>query len=180
MYGIINKSIENLVKEKFGEEQWALVKKRSGVDIDFFISNEPYDDRITYQLASAISAELDIPLDQVLETFGEWWVLKTSKEKYGGLMEAGGNSLMEFLVNLPLFHNRVMLIYPKLTPPEFLVSHIEERSIHVHYLSARQGLQPFVKGLFIGLGKMYDTAVQVELLQSRENGDEHEIFKLSW
>ena len=68
MYGIINKSIENLVKEKFGEEQWALVKKRSGVDIDFFISNEPYDDRITYQLASAISAELDIPLDQVPST----------------------------------------------------------------------------------------------------------------
>jgi hypothetical protein len=39
-------------------------------------------------------------------------VLKTTKEKYGGLMEAGGNDLKEFLINLPLFHNRVMLIYP--------------------------------------------------------------------
>jgi hypothetical protein len=29
--------------------------------------------------------------------------------KYGGLMEAGGNDLKEFLINLPLFHNRVML-----------------------------------------------------------------------
>ena len=36
---------------------------------------------------------------KVLNAFGEWWILKTGKEKYGGLMEAGGNNLKEFLVN---------------------------------------------------------------------------------
>jgi hypothetical protein len=54
----------------------------------------------------------------VLIAFGEWWVMKTS-EKYPGLMNSGGINLKEFLVNLPVFHNRIMLIYPKLTPPEF-------------------------------------------------------------
>ena len=180
MYGIVNKAIEDLVTENFGADKWEAIRKRSGVNVDFFLSNEPYDDIITYQLAEAVSAEMNIPLGDVFFVFGEYWVLKTGKEKYGGLMEAGGANLREFLVNLPSFHNRIMLIYPKLTPPEFKTSHIEESSIHIHYHSKRAGLKEFVKGLLSGLGKMYQTDVVIELLQSREQGADHEIFKVSW
>ena len=63
MYGIINKAIENLVKEKFGEEKWESIKKESGIDIDFFISNETYDDSITYSLVGAISKETNITIN---------------------------------------------------------------------------------------------------------------------
>lgn len=180
MYGIVNKAIEDLVKTNFGDEKWEAVKVRSGIDIDYFISNEPYDDNITYQLAGAVSEEMNISVPEVLQAFGEWWVLKTGKEKYGGLMEAGGQTLREFLINLPIFHNRIMLIYPKLTPPEFKVSHVEEKSIHVHYFSKREGLGEFVRGLLNGLGKMYKTPVTIELIQSRDQGDTHEIFKVNW
>lgn len=180
MYGIVNKAIEDLVKVNFGEDKWDAVKKRSGVDVDYFLSNEPYDDAITYQLAGAVSEEMQIPVEKVLEAFGEWWILKTGQEKYGGLMQAGGNNLREFLVNLPIFHNRIMLMYPKLTPPEFQISHVEENSVHVHYFSKRVGLQEFVRGLLSGLGKMYETPVVIELLESRDDGKNHEIFKVSW
>ena len=127
-----------------------------------------------------VSEEMEMPVSDVLCTFGEWWILRTSKEKYGGLMEAGGNNLREFLVHLPMFHNRVMLIYPKLTPPEFKVSDIEEKSIHVHYFSKRLGLQDFVRGLLQGLGKMYRTPVVITLLETRDEGAHHEVFKVSW
>lgn len=180
MYGIVNKAIEDLVKTNFGEDKWEAVKLRSGVDIDFFISNEPYDDDITYKLAGAVSEEMGISVGQVLEAFGEWWILKTGKEKYGGLMDAGGNNLKEFLMNLPVFHNRIMLMYPKLTPPEFKVSHIQENSIHVHYFSKRLGLQEFVRGLLSGLAKMYNVEAVIDLLQTRDDGSNHEIFKVSW
>ena len=90
------------------------------------------------------------------------------------------SSLKEFLINLPAFHNRVMLIYPKLTPPEFKISHIEEKSIQVHYFSKREGLQQFVRGLLQGLGKMYQVNTAIELLESREGGSSHEVFKVSW
>lgn len=180
MYGIVNKAIEDLVKENFGEEKWLAIKDRSGIDVDFFISNEPYDDDITYKLAGAVSQEMNMTVGAVLEAFGEWWVLRTSKEKYGGLMEAGGSGLREFLLNLPVFHNRVMLIYPKLTPPEFKISDVAERSISVHYFSKRIGLEDFVRGLLQGLGKMYQTPVTVDLVQSRDQGFDHEIFKVSW
>lgn len=180
MYGIVNKAIEDLVIANFGEDKWEAVKERCDLDVDYFISNEPYDDEITYQLAGAVGEEMNMSVTDVLQAFGEWWILKTGKEKYGGLMEAGGKSLREFLVNLPIFHNRIMLIYPKLTPPEFKVSHIEERSIHVHYHSKREGLQEFVRGLLSGLGKMYNTQTEIALIQSRDDGSDHEIFKVSW
>lgn len=165
MYGIVNKAIEELVLANFGAEKWDKIKQRSGVDIDFFVSSEPYDDDITYKLAIAVSEEMNLTIGQVLESFGEWWILKTGKEKYGGMMETGGKSLREFLINLPLFHNRVMMIYPKLTPPEFKISDITENSLHVHYFSKRVGLKDFVKGLLLGLSKMYQCPATVELLR---------------
>jgi hypothetical protein len=180
MYGIVNKAIQDLVTTNFGEPVWEKVKVTSGIDIDYFLSNEPYDDDITFQLAGAVATELNISVGEVLIVFGEWWILKTGKEKYGSLLEAGGKNLREFLINLPAFHNRIMLMYPKLTPPEFKISDVAENSIHMHYFSKREGLQEFVRGLFQGLGKLYSTAVDIELLQSRNEGSTHEIFKVSW
>lgn len=180
MYGIVNKAIEDLVKTQFGDDKWDAVKLRSGIDIDFFVSSEPYDDDVTYALARAVSEEMNITLAEVLHAFGEWWVLKTGNEKYGGLMEAGGKDLKAFLINLPLFHNRIMLIYPKLTPPEFKVSNITKSGIHIHYFSRRQGLQDFVRGLLSGLGKLYKTNATVELLESRTEGKDHDVFKVNW
>lgn len=180
MYGIVNKAIEELVTENFGEDKWEEIKAKSGVDVDYFISNEPYDDDITYKLAGAVSEVMGITVDDVLIAFGEWWVTRTVKEKYGGLMDAGGSSLKDFLINLPLFHNRVMMIYPKLTPPEFKVSDINEGGLHLHYFSKRVGLKEFVRGLLQGLSKSYNTPLGIELIESRDEGKDHEVFKLSW
>lgn len=180
MYGIVNRSIEELVKANYGEAKWEAVKERSGIDVDFFISTEPYDDELTYKLARAVSDEINISLSTVLQLFGQWWILKTGKEKYGTLMQAGGEHLKEFLMNLPVFHNRIMLIYPKLTPPEFRVSNCTDNSIMIHYFSKRKGLSEFVRGLLMGLGMMYHTPVDVNLMESRDAGDDHEVFKVTW
>ena len=180
MYGIINKAIEDLITHNYGEEKWSAIKLRSGVEVDFFIGSEPYDDEVTYKLAGAAADEMNIPLDDVLVAFGEWWVLDTTKKKYGNMMAAGGSNLRDFLVNLPTFHNRVMMIYPNLAPPEFKVSNIELNSIHLHYISSRAGLKHFVRGLIQGLGKLYETPVMIDILESRDAGSPHEIYKISW
>jgi hypothetical protein len=180
MYGIVNKAIEDLVKANFGEAKWDAILERSEIDVDFFISSEAYDDAITFKLAVAVSQEMDMTVGAVLTAFGEWWVLKTTSEKYPGLMESGGLNLRDFLVNLPNFHNRIMLIYPKLTPPEFKVSEVTENGLHLHYFSQREGLQEFVRGLLQGLGKKFDTPIVISLLQTREEGATHEVFKVNW
>lgn len=180
MYGIINKSIEDLVKSNFGAEKWNVILEKSGIEHNYFISSEPYDDDITFKLANAIAMEMDMSLESVLVSFGEWWIIKTTKDKYSGLMETGGNNLRDFLINLPLFHNRVMLLFPKLTPPEFKISDIEQNSLQLHYFSKREGLQEFVRGLIQGLGIMFKTEIEIELLKTRQKGDNNEVFKISW
>lgn len=180
MYGIVNKAIEELVIANFGEDKWEIIKEKSDIDIDYFISTEPYDDAITYKLAQTISSEMKMEISDVLINFGEWWILKTGKEKYGSLLATGGKSLREFLLHLPDFHTRVMLIYPKLTPPEFQTIVVSENEIEIHYHSKRAGLQEFVRGLLQGLSKLYEIKTEITLIQERTDGASHEIFLVKW
>lgn len=180
MYGIVNKSIEELVVQNFGQEKWEEIKIQSKINIEYFISNESYDDDVTFVLAQTIAENLDIPLSEVLKSFGEWWILHTGKNHYGYLLESGGENFKSFLLNLPAFHNRVMMMYPKLTPPEFQISDVDGNSVHLHYFSKRKGLTDFVYGLISGLGKFFSTEVKTIHIGSVLGENTHEIIKVSW
>lgn len=180
MYGIVNKGIEEIISENYGIEVWHKIKDKAGVDVDFFISNDPYDDSITYNLALAAASELNITVSDVLIAFGEFWVLNTGKKKYGALMESGGTDLRGFIINLPNFHNRVSLIYPNLTPPEFMVTEIKADSMRLHYYSKRLGLEEFVRGLLQGLSKMFNEPISIDMVKSRADGSDHEAFIITW
>ena len=180
MYGIVNKAIQGLVTENYGEATWHQIKETSGVQIDSFLSSESYPDETTYQLAGAASQVLQTPVEDILIAFGEYWILKTATRGYGSLLSAGGNSFKEFMINLPSFHGRVMLVYPELQPPQFKVTDVEENSLNLHYYSDRPALHHFVEGLIQGLGKMFDTSLTIELLESRDAGSDHEVFNVTW
>jgi hypothetical protein len=177
---MVNKAVEQMVCAHHGEEVWERIRVRADVDVDVFISNESYPDDITYRLVGAASDELGLPAEQVLVAFGEHWVLHTARDGYGGLMQAAGRTLPEFLVNLPNFHSRVQMIFPNLQPPRFACSDVTESSLNLHYRTHRAGLGPFVVGLLQGLGKMFDTPVTVRHVASREQGADHDVFSVTW
>ena len=167
MYGLVNKAIEGLVVENHGEDVWEAIKAKAGIDIDVFISNEGYDDSLTYDLVGAASEILGAPAEAILESFGIYWVTTIAEQSYGHMMDASGKTLTDFLVNLPNFHTRVTMIFPKLRPPRFEVTDIQENQLHLHYHSHRPGLQHFVIGLMKGLGNRYDSEVEVSLVESQ-------------
>ena len=180
MYGMVNKAVEDMVVMHHGESVWEQIKAKAGVDVDVFMSNESYSDDVTYNLVGAASEVLNVPAEQILIGFGEHWVLHTAQEGYGGLMTAAGKTLPEFLKNLPNFHSRVAMIFPRLQPPRFECSDYTEGSLKLHYFSHRQGLSPFVVGLMQGLGKMFKTPVTVRLAEARANGADHDVFDVTW
>ena len=180
MYGMVNKAVEDMVLMHYGEATWEQIKGIAGVDVDVFISNDGYPDEMTYRLVEAAAATLAMPAEQVLEAFGEHWVLVTAQEGYGDLMGAGGRTLVEFLRNLPGFHARVALIFPNLKPPTFQVSNETANSLHLHYFSHRTGLQPFVFGLVHGLAKRFATTVEVSVIADRSVGADHDAFLVKW
>ena len=50
MYGIVNQAIQGLVVENYGQEKWDEILKRSGISETHFISNDSYEDEITFEL----------------------------------------------------------------------------------------------------------------------------------
>lgn len=180
MYGLVNRAVEDMVCRTYGEAVWLQIKAAASVETEVFVSNEAYPDELTYRLVSAASAVLDIPADEVLSAFGVYWVHHTGREGYGDLMAAGGATLPEFLINLPGFHARVALIYPDLKPPTFVISDVTPTSLHFHYYSHRQGLQPLTAGILRGLAQMFETDAQITALRARAAGADHDEFLIEW
>ncbi len=96
MYGLVNKAVVDLVVSKFGEEKWQAIKKKAEVDVDVFVSMDAYPDDLTYRLVGAASEVLKLAPEQVLEAFGQHWVLYTAAEGYGPMLDASGKTLKEF------------------------------------------------------------------------------------
>jgi hypothetical protein len=145
--------------------------------------SEEKNQAIYYEITSDINENIlpNLSVYRIsLFLFGEWWILETTNRKYKGLLQSGGKNLKEFLINLPKFHSHLMLLYPKLTPPEFSISDIQESSLNVHYFSKRDGLKDFVKGLLSGLGKLYETPISISELNASLNSNNQAILNVTW
>jgi hypothetical protein len=180
MYGMVNKSVQALVTTKFGIDKWEEIKQKAGVTIEAFISNESYPDAMTYGLIGAATEVLKLSADEILFSFGEFWVLNTARQDYGDLLSSAGRNMPEFLDYLPMFHTRVALIFPHLKPPRFECSDRQADRITMHYFSHRPGLSVFVRGLFSGIAKMYDTPAQITQTKFKDKGDDHDEFLVCW
>jgi hypothetical protein len=180
MYGLINKAIEQMVCTQFGADTWETIKRQAHVDSAVFLAMDPYPDDVTYRLVGAASTVLGLPAEQVLRSFGRYWTLHIVGESYGPLLHMIGGSLREFLLNLDNMHARVGLSFPDARPPSFKCTDSTAQSIRLHYHSDRQGLAPMVIGLLEGLAMMFKTAIGVEVIASRDTGDDHEIFEITF
>jgi hypothetical protein len=178
MYGLVNQAIQGLITDNYGADTWSKIKEKAGVKEEIFLSNEIYDDSITYNLAGSASEVLEMPVGDILHTFGKYWVLKVGAQKYGALMSAGGNTLEEFLMNLPGFHSRVMLIYSDIKPPEFKIIKKDNNVLLLHYFSKRKGLTMFVHGLIDGLAEMFKTKAGVTHIGSEPGTETHDVFEI--
>lgn len=180
MYGLVNKAVQEMVTQHYGESMWEKVREKAGVEDEIFLSSEAYPDEVTYRLVGAASALVGEPADRILFAFGEHWVLHTARHGYGSLMDAAGKSLPEFIRNLPNFHTRIAMIFPKLSPPRFEVTDETAGSLRLHYYTHRPGLTEFVRGLLSGLGRKFGTRVRTTSIESKVSGADHDVFLVEW
>jgi hypothetical protein len=180
LYGIIHRAIEDLVVHRLGTAaQWQRIVATANAR-DAFVSLQNYPDEVTLALVGATAEVLGLPLDEVQREFGENWVFFTLKEGYAELLRATGRDPFEFLQNLDELHTRVALSYsyPDLRAPSFECTDMTETSLLVHYRSERSGLAPMVRGLILGVGRLFDRELRVELVESHAGGDVHDVFRV--
>ena len=180
MYGLVNKAIADMVRSKFGEDTWQAIRQKAAVEDTTFLSMEGYPDDVTHRLVKAGSEVLGLSPAQVMQAFGEFWVEFTATEGYGELMDMSGDSLPEFLQNLDNLHARVGVSFPQLKPPSFDCHEVDDQALTLEYRSEREGLAPMVVGLVKGLGTRFDTEVEVEQTQSRDEGADHDEFLIQY
>ncbi len=181
MYGLVNKAIQDLVCEKFGEDKWLEIKKMSNFEDDFFIGLQSYPDSLTYELVKNSSKILGTESSVIMEAFGEYWILFTAKEGYGEMLDLAGDSLAEFLNNLDMLHNRVNNIMPELVAPQFSTRNETANSIELEYRSKRQGMAPMVVGLLRGLGIRFNKEnMKIEQIQQKNEVNDCDVFKIEW
>ena len=179
MYGVIYKAIEQYIVDNFGNNAWTKITVDGNITIDTAIMEQPYNDETHYKLAEFTAKYANKPVDEILYGFGEY-IIKVTSENYSIVMESRGNNLRDYLINLPNFHNRIMLIYPELTPPEFRVSNIEDGCILLHYISTRTGMLPFIKGYLSGLMKAFNENPSVTVIDRDDENDKEYTFKICW
>ena len=181
MYGLVNKAIQDLVTEKFGEDKWQEIKKLSDFEDDFFIGLQSYPDSLTYTLVKNASKVLGADASLVMEIFGEYWILYTVDEGYGEMMDLAGDNLLDFLNNLDMLHNRLNNIMPHLVAPKFSTRNQTSNSIELEYRSHREGMSPMVVGLLKGLCKRFKLEnYKVSQIEYKAENKECEVFKIEW
>ena len=177
MYGLVNKAVEQLVTEQFGDEQWRRIRERAEVDTTF-VAMSSYPDEVTYRLVEAASEVLGAPPEQILEAFGEHWIRYTVDEGYGDMMALYGDTVFEFLNNMNSLHAQIRLTFPELKPPVITCEALPGGDIEVAYRSDRPGLAPMLVGLIRGLGKRFGTPVEIERLPAADD-DGVELFRVT-
>lgn len=179
MYGLVNRAIQQMVTTHHGEEVWQRIKDRADLqDLDFFSTYQAYPDDVTHRLVAAATQELGLSGDQIMQAFGEYWITYTASEGYEQLLESTGETLPEFLDQLDNLHARAAVAFPELQPPSFRCEHSTDASMQLEYRSKRQGLAPMVTGLLHGLGKRFQTPVEVDQISSRDQGDATDLFQV--
>jgi hypothetical protein len=178
MFGLINKGIEDMVCEQFGEGTWEEIKDTANIDIVSFISMDSYPDEVTHKLITAASKILNISEAAVLEAFGYHWVSFVAAEGYDELMNITGDNLAEFLQNLDNLHGRVGLCFPNLQMPGFQCADVQTEFISLNYYSERLGFTPMVIGIIKGLGKRFDTDIDVYHSASKNSSQSHDSLTI--
>ena len=165
MYGVINKSLRDMVTEGHGEAIWAQVLAKAGVPSDSFLAMRSYDDEITFRLAVASSDVLGVDVDTALHAFGKHWVNHTLARDYDALVRSSGSTMLEFLENLNELQDRISTTFLEYQPPEFRVSELEKNRMEVEYISHREGLNSFVAGLLIALSERFNEPMSISAIE---------------
>ena len=178
MYGLIHRYLKDHIIDSAGEDVWRSIATELRISPADLISQQVYDDALTFDLVEIASRRLGRSVDDCLSAFGRFWVMRVSQDTYRAVMDFTGRDLATFLKNLDRMHHSVAAAMPKARLPSFTL--IEQDSGHflVQYRSERNGLEPFVSGLLEGLLEWFSLTGEVQRLGSDNNAAEF-LIKLS-
>lgn len=175
MYGMFHRGLHQLVCDELGVPAWQQIEADLGIGPREQISLEGYDDDLTLSLMQAVAGAMELPFDQFLEQFGQFWIRYVGQGHYADAIRFAGGSLREFLGNLDRLHLGVSTMLPTARVPSFAVTDLPG-GLGVTYRSSRTGLEPVVLGLLRGLLVHFGETGEVTMLPP---GDGPQVYHIT-
>ncbi|MFM7121231.1 MAG: heme NO-binding domain-containing protein [Gammaproteobacteria bacterium] len=179
MYGMVMKAIEQFVRTTHGGSGWMQVASANGLQYTTLIATDGYPDAQTMGLVQSAAALSGLSLDDMLRRLGDYWIDYALASPMRELMARSGRDIGEFLAGLNTLHTRAQLMFTDMSPPHFETHDLTPSSVRLVYCSSRAGLEPFVEGLFLGLGRMFNLQLRARSLPP-SRPDVRAEYALEW
>ncbi|MCG3769870.1 MAG: hypothetical protein JW384_01001 [Nitrosomonadaceae bacterium] len=173
MYGLINSALVDFMRTHLGESSMEAALQKCGCEHVVFATMETFPDEYTYRMVGEHIEQTGRPAQEVLEQFGEYWLLEVAAKRFNYLLSMVGNDFFTCIENLDLMHERIATEFDNLKQPSFQISKLDDGSdsYEVIYVSHRVGLEYFVMGLLRGLVKYHQISASIDLLNvERDSG----------
>ncbi|GFD68963.1 hypothetical protein KUL156_02510 [Alteromonas sp. KUL156] len=180
MYGMINKFISTTVINRYGQSAWDEIKASLGDYESTFLEVQPYSDEVTFGIVGASVEHLNVDLAVFLRQMGEDWVKETSQGSYKDMYSLVSGGAFEFISNLNNMHQVISAQLEALVPPSFLCEKNEDGSITIHYHSSREGLEPFVEGLLMGVCNHFNQPASISTVKLRDENNPFSTFLIDF
>jgi hypothetical protein len=151
MYGMIHRAIYELLAAHHSDSEWEDLKVVLNISPEGMISTRVYPDAQTIELVDQAAVLLRIAPDEFLRRLGRFWITFAEQGPYRHILDFTGKDLPSFIRGLNLMHQAVVSAMPQANVPSFTLIDDRSETLTVDYRSGREGLEPFVAGLFQGL-----------------------------
>ncbi|MFM2230615.1 MAG: hypothetical protein RL607_1873 [Bacteroidota bacterium] len=180
MYGIFINSIKDYIIQNFGIEVWEQICLQVGLEEDFFINAEFYPVNLLENIIKAILEFQNRTAEELFYEIGFWWALHSVPKLYLGAISKGADHFKKFLLDFPLFINRMALIYPNLSFTEFKSYQISENEIQFLHLPIKLKKPEFTKGILMGFGALFEATFELTLVQIENEQSLYNEYKITF
>lgn len=170
MKGVVFNILEDMVVEKGGVVLWQQLLNKVGVK-GTYISVETYEDVELFNIVHEVQKVLDIPLEDVIRSFGDYMFSKLAG-RYPVFVEAE-QDLFSFLKSIePVIHLEVKKLYDEANLPSIDCEDAQTDSLLMNYRSPRK-LCILAEGLIQGAATHYNTSIVIQHDVCMHQGSDH-------
>ena len=175
MHGLINRTIQGFVSDTRGEALWREVAERAELGFVEFEAMLSYDAEVTERVLRVVCAQLNLPLEALLEDIGTYLVSHENTEAVRRLLRFGGVDFVEFLHSLEDLPDRARLAVEDLPLP--LLELCEHAMDHFSLTVRSQplGFGAVMLGVLRAMADDYGALVILEYFPASEGSERIEI-----
>lgn len=169
MHGIVFAELEEFANGQFGSGTWRQIVDSADTEDQTYLPTKAYSDQDAINIVQAASEMADIPVPDLLHTFGKH-IAPSLLSMYGAQVDDSWGYL-DLLENTEeQIHKVVRRDKPDASPPALRTERVADNTVEIRYASSRQ-MCPLLKGIAQGMADEYNEQIQISEQQCMFDGE---------